>query len=1196
VKQFTPYHARQTYLDNTIPCKLFSPDSKALSQEGLEFEALLDTGALNSNYISVTATKIIQTKGMACIQTNSLRTCSAFDGVCTQSLGILTLQISIYNEKKKHAEFYDMQFKLLNLDKYDLIIGRQDIQRYDLTQVCRSQFVKKHKQSTPNTPYEALFLTQAAVNLVGPGSHDPRNHSHEFSQATCFVLEDKGEEGQLRKHIHELVGKNEDELDQLTVESMELQKEIEKIYDQYADPEAYDKEMCAQHPYPTQVYIEIKRHEELFIRFSEQFSRHVKSEPASIPPMVIEIDEEKWKSNSQNRLPPRPQSAAKQNEIVKQVATMQKLNVIRTSQAEQWSQVHMVPKPNNKWRFCEDVKNLNACTKSLGFPIPNIKMMTERIGASGAKYYAVIDLTSGYHQAPLAAESSKWTAFITLIGLFEWLRVPMGCKGSAPYFQHALATIVLAGLLYFMCELYLDDILVYGRTLEEYFGNLEKVFERLKKYKLTVNPDKGKFGMQSVDYVGHHFSPEGVTHNRDRIEKVLQIDKPVYAGQLKSFLGVAEYFHDHIQNMSDKLRPLRLLIQPYDKRQILKWTSEAEQAFEQIKKDINDCPTLYFIDPSAPIYLNTDASQYGIGGYLYQVIDTKEHPIIFMSKSLITHEINWSTIEKECYAIVYSLFKFSHLLQDTHFILKTDHQNLTYMSTNRSQRVQRWLRDVQAYDMIVEHIPGKDNIVADGLSRIMNLSTGQLNALEEHQQQCYNVYESDKIKLTNQQYKYISSVHNSLVGHAGVEKTLERLKRLLTSENKQPWEHMRMHVREFIKRKCPFCQKMSHLKLPIETIKFTAATYNPMQRVNIDTINLDHADENGNKYIIVAIDCFSRLVDLYAVPDLSSEVAAQALLDWISRYGVPEEIQTDQGTQYVNEIIEQLIKMLGSTHKLNISAHSKEENAIVERANKEVMRHLRALIFERNVVSNWSKNIPLVRRIINTSVHESIGCSPASIIFGNAVDLDRGIFLPFEERPFNISLPIWLDAKLKAQDAIIYKAQQIQKIKDAEHLSTTAPNLTVYNIGDYVLVEYPATNLKAGPPSKLLTNLRGPMKVISKMNSNYKLEDLITGKIESIHIKRIHPFYYDPTIVDPRLIANRDQQMFDIEEIISHEGNRYEPKTMKFQVRWAPINDQPNAITWESLKTLRSAKPLHEYLVKHKMKSLIPPIFKEHYK
>ena len=167
--------------------------------------------------------------------------------------------------------------------------------------------------------------------------------------------------------------------------------------------------------------------------------------------------------------------------------------------------------------------------------------------------------------------------------------------------------------------------------------------------------------------------------------------------------------------------------------------------------------------------------------------------------------------------------------------------------------------------------------------------------------------------------------------------------------------------------------------------------------------------------------------------------------------------------------------------------------------------------------------------------------------------------------------------------------------KDTAHKLSTATQLTSHRIDDYVLVEYPSTSLKAGPPNKLLTNLRGPMKVVSKDKDglNYQLMDLVTFKTDMVHVKRIHPFYYDPITTDPRQIANADKQSYDIDEILSHKGNKNKPSTMKFQVKWAPINDQPAEVTWEPYSNLRTTSALHEYLVEHKMKKLIPTKFKQ---
>ena len=260
--------------------------------------------------------------------------------------------------------------------------------------------------------------------------------------------------------------------------------------------------------------------------------------------------------------------------------------------------------------------------------------MLQRIGSKRAKYYGIMDLTSGYHQAPLSVASRILTAFITFMGVFEYLRVPMGIKGSAAYFQQVMATVVLVGLIHIICECYQDDILTFGSTTVEFINNLREVFLRLRKHKLTVNPKKCQFGLEQIEYVGHTISQEGISISQDKREEVFNIEKPTLQKHLKSFIGCAEYFHSHIRDFSGTMRPLHDMVRNYEKNKKLVWTPEAESAWDTIRDQIRACPTLLFIDSNAPIYLHTDASDYGIGAYLFQTIDGIDRPIAFMGKSL----------------------------------------------------------------------------------------------------------------------------------------------------------------------------------------------------------------------------------------------------------------------------------------------------------------------------------------------------------------------------------------------------------------------------------------------------------------------------------------------------------------------------------------------------------------------------------
>ena len=750
------------------------------------------------------------------------------------------------------------------------------------------------------------------------------------------------------------------------------------------------------------------------------FSEAVRSEPARVPPMEIAVDKSKWHTNK-NRGPPRPQSEIRQEAIKKQVNKYLELGVIQPSKASEYSQVHLVPKEEpNDWRFCLDYVRLNEATIGVeSWPIPNIPQMIQRIGSKRPKIFGVMDMTSGYHQAPLAAAARILTAFICFMGVFEWLRVPMGAKNAGPYFQRVMTTTVLVGLLYVICELYIDDCITYGDSDEEFIQNLKQVFARFRKYNITINPKKCKFGLDKIEFVGHVISADGrITFSDEKRKKVLDFPLPTTGKKLLGFIGLVNYFRDHLPDMTGKLKRLRSLF--VSLKAPVVWTPELEKHYYSVRDTVAQCPALFFPTSDGEVVVMTDASDYGIGAYIFQRVNGKERPIVFLSKALHGAQLNWSTIEKEAYAVFYTLKTYDYLLRDIPFTLKTDHKNLTYINLESSQKVRRWKLFIQDFNFKMEHVAGADNPVADAFSRLCSLSAEE--EAPESTLASIQLALTQDVKIPTNEYRKIGRVHNSRVGHFGLEKTLE-----LLNTNQEKWKHMRKHVRQFIKQ-CPVCQLNSDTKVLTKIPPFTRASYEPMEVLNIDTVGPLPEDEAKNKYILVIIDCFSRWVELFGIPDTSGLSAAKKLFEHCGRFGVPALIRSDRGSQFVNEIIEQLVELLDSHHEVT-TAYSKEENAIVERAYKEVMRHLRAIVFEDSVYNDWSTDqLPLVMRILNSEQKTRTGVSPAEMLFGNTIDLGRYIlYRPTEKPNSEIDLHAYLQRMLNRQSVLIEVAQKTQR-------------------------------------------------------------------------------------------------------------------------------------------------------------------------
>ena len=384
----------------------------------------------------------------------------------------------------------------------------------------------------------------------------------------------------------------------------------------------------------------------------------------------------------------------------------------------------------------------------------------------------------------MSEECKKLTAFICFCGLYEWNRVPMGLKGAPSYFQMVLATIVFVGLINIIMELYLDDLIIHGKTIEEFISRLRTVFQTLRKFKITANPAKCRFGLSEIEYVGHVIDPTGLSFSKDKREKVRMFPKPMNCKHVKQFLGLVNYFRDHVAHISNLMRPMQQMILKYEKARRVEWTPEAEEAFEKIKNAIADAAKLYFVDDDIaknPVYLEVDACDYGIGAYLYQKQDGQEHPIQFISKALNSTQLKWATGEKEAYAIFYGIKKLRPLLRDIYFTLRTDHKNLTYINESASPKVNRWKLELMEYNFDCEHVAGVKNVVADSLSRLMTLQgTAKSEAYENlkispaHGLAVLALPEKGKLspfKTTKEVYKLLTKCHNKFEGHSGVERT-----------------------------------------------------------------------------------------------------------------------------------------------------------------------------------------------------------------------------------------------------------------------------------------------------------------------------------------------------------------------------------------------------------------------------------------
>ena len=924
----------------------------------------------------------------------------------------------------------------------------------------------------------------------------------------------------------------------------------------------------------------------LVAEFKDIFCATVQGEPAKLdPPFKLEVDEAMWCTKA-NMLNVRSMDRERAIALRDILETLKAHDIIESCGDSYYSHAFLVPKSNGKWRLVLDFENLNKATKNYyKWPLPDIKEMLNRVGDSRPRFFAVFDLTSGYYQAPIAKESRKYTAFATRNGVYRWKRLPMGLTGAGSYFQQSLSTQVLQGLLHYGVELYLDDCMVHASNSEEYLERLREVFLRFRNSSITLNPSKCKLGLSQVEYVGHTVDENGLHFTASKLDSVLNFPRPETKKQMKSFLGLANYFRDHIRNHSDRVQALQETVAHYVKAHgshKVRWTKASELAFEDIRNAIAECPKLWFLDDFSPIVLQTDASDYGIGAYLFQKVDQddgsiKEHPIGFVSKAIAASHTSWDTPMKEGYAIFYALKKWEYLLRDREFTILTDHKNLTQLRSDHYQTnkmVKRWFMAFQEYD-IKEwgYKEGPDNEIPDSFSRLC--------PREEDTHPAIQLFHLTGTEVPPDKWDIISQWHNFNRGHGGIQRTLDKL----TAEG-YTWPKMTAHVKRFIKL-CPCCQKMSQVQKVIHAYPFTTSSYGLWDTVSVDFIERLAPDSYGNNMIIVIIDNFSRFTDLYATNSTNAEGAADALLSFTGRYATPNAFRTDSGKSFANAIVDGLIERLGADHHLT-TAYSKEENALVERQNKEVLRHLRNIIFDKRIANKWSKYLPIVQRIINTSVNSATGVAPAEVVFPNGLVLDKT--LVSEANPIYMSA--YISDMQRAQGQIIALCESNLRAKDNDHLANYPKERSSFEVGSYVLAEHRHNSLRRGPKSKLLPFLRGPMLVKSHNSEGiYVVQDIVTQRIAQYHMSKLRPFEYDPKTLSPIQAAVTDKpDEFIVQECLQMRGDpRHSRSKLEFKIRWAGYG--PSDDTWEPWECVRDNDAVQTFLYQHpnpRVRRLLP--------
>lgn len=787
-----------------------------------------------------------------------------------------------------------------------------------------------------------------------------------------------------------------------------------------------------------------------------------------------------------------------------EIERLLELGIIVPSQSSYNSPVWVVPKKSGpdgerKFRVVIDYRGINAITVIDHFPLPNITDIVDQLG--GATIFSVIDLTSGYHQISLREEDQHKTGFSALGYKFQFTKLPFGLVNSAAAFQRIM-TNILAGLVGKGCFVYIDDIIIYGRTQEEHNENLSKVLNRLLSYKMKIQPSKCHFYKKEISYLGFVISDEGVKMDPEKIKAIMSLNPPRNAKQLKSFLGMAGFYRRFVKDFSKMAHALHNLLKKDTK---FIWDDSCQEAFDNLKEMIASDIMLQYPDFSKEFQLTTDASNYGIGAVLSQKdSEGLDRPISFISKALNSAEKNYSVTEKECLAIVWAVISFRYYLLGNKFTILSDHRPLTWLgnAVDPGARLLRWRLKLNDYDYQIKYTPGKTNYVADELSRNMGNeekvvevekirpSVFRLDVegeepeveLEDDIEECLDREPIKNRKIVTDEEeinRIISEQHSGPIGgHRGISATQKAISTYFNIQN------LGQKVTEFVK-KCQQCQfnKYDRVNRNLPLV-ITSTCDEPNEKVAFDVIGPFKYPDGRKEYGLTIQDDFSKYILFCGIRDCTAETIAKVFTQkWILNFGIPKILLSDNGSNLVGEIMTTIANFFG-IKQITTSVGHPRSNGSVERAHARLAEFIRTTEDEIRNEAGWEMKLALASYCYNSTVHATTGFTPYQMMFGRKPRLISGIGETFIlKTPSNYIQELtsnFAEVWGKAKENIMRKKLQA---KERDEKKVIKRKTEEFAVGCEVLV---MTETLVGKSNRTVPIWKGPF-VVTEVN-DYTLE------------------------------------------------------------------------------------------------------------